>query len=121
MKICFSVLIGPLVFLLLLSPIGLPDTLYVPQDFETIQSAIEAASNGDVVLVAPNSENGGPYIENINFMGKAITVMSSAGPEETTIDGGAKGVVVRFIKKEGPDSILEGFTIRNGAPYTLHF
>ena len=52
----------------------------VPQDFSTIQGAIVAAQNGDTVRVAP-----GVYVENINFLGKAITVVSEAGPNFTTI------------------------------------
>src|SRR5207249_11972489 len=62
----------------------------VPAGQPTIQAAINAASNGDTVLVAP-----GTYHENINFMGKGITVTSSGGPSVTTIDGGRVGTVVR--------------------------
>ena len=81
----------------------------VPGDFPTIQAAINAAQAGDTVRVAP-----GIYVENINFSGKAIQVVSAAGADVTTIDGGLADAVVRFITQEGPGSILEGFTIRNG-------
>ncbi len=43
----------------------------VPADQASIQAGINAATDGDTVLVAP-----GTYYENINFMGKAITVAS---------------------------------------------
>ena len=43
----------------------------VPGDFSTIQAAINAAQTGDTVRVAP-----GIYVENINFLGKAIAVVS---------------------------------------------
>ncbi|MEI7660901.1 MAG: T9SS type A sorting domain-containing protein [Bacteroidota bacterium] len=43
----------------------------VPSQYSTIQSAINAAVNGDTVLVAP-----GVYYENIQFRGKGITVAS---------------------------------------------
>jgi len=46
-------------------------TINVPGDQATIQGAINAANNGDTVLVAP-----GTYFENVNFNGKAITVTS---------------------------------------------
>jgi hypothetical protein len=84
-------------------------SINVPADQPTIQAAINAASNGDTVLVAP-----GTYVENINFGGKAITVTSSRGPSVTTIDGGALGSVVTFSTGEGAASVLNGFTVRNG-------
>ena len=42
------------------------DTIHVPADQVTIQAAINAASNGDTVVVEP-----GTYVEKINFLGKA--------------------------------------------------
>src|SRR5262245_39748080 len=81
----------------------------VPADQPTIQMAINAAANGDLVQVAP-----GTYIENINFLGKAIRVESEQGPEVTTIDGNHAGPVVTFVTRETLQSVLSGFTIRNG-------
>ena len=60
-------------------------TIHVPGDQPTIQAGINAASNGDTVLVDP-----GTYYENIDFLGKAITVTSSGGAAQTIIDGGAR-------------------------------
>ena len=48
----------------------------VPCDEPTIQAGIDAAMNGDEIVVAPDT-----YFETINFLGKAITVRSSDGPE----------------------------------------
>ena len=84
-------------------------TINVPADQPTIQQAISAASNGDTILVAP-----GTYNENINFLGKAITVASTGGPSVTTIDGGGTESVVTFSSGEANSSVLEGFTITNG-------
>ncbi|MHC4943321.1 MAG: right-handed parallel beta-helix repeat-containing protein [Planctomycetota bacterium] len=90
-------------------------TIYVPDDYSTIQAAIDAASVGDTVIVKP-----GTYVENIDFLGKTITVKSDQGPEVTVIDGGEPanpdlGSVVIFNKNEGPESRLEGFGITNGS------
>src|SRR5713226_10352285 len=84
-------------------------TITVPTNYPTIQSAINAASNGDTVLVAP-----GTYVENINFNGKAITLTSSSGPAVTMIDGNHNGTVVTFNHSETASSALSGFTIQNG-------
>ena len=103
-------LAGCLIAIFVASPfLHAQNTIHVPTDQATIQAAINAANNGDTVLVAP-----GKYVENINFGGKAITVTSSGGPSVTTIDGGANGSVVTFNTGETNQSILSGFTITNG-------
>ncbi len=81
----------------------------VPTDYSTIQQAINASVNGDTVLVAP-----GTYVENINFLGKAITVTSEAGPQLTIVDGNRNGSVATFDSGESPASVLRGFTLKNG-------
>jgi hypothetical protein len=75
----------------------------------TIQAAIDGASGGDFILVAP-----GTYPEMIDFGGKAVTLRSTAGPELTTIDAQGAGTVVTCASGEGPDTLLEGFTITGG-------
>ncbi|MHC4945406.1 MAG: choice-of-anchor Q domain-containing protein [Planctomycetota bacterium] len=85
------------------------DTIHVPADQPTIQAGIDAAVDGDTVLVAPDT-----YVENINFKGKAITVKSSEGAENTLIDGNRTFSVVTIKDGEGPDSVLDGFTVTNG-------
>ena len=56
--------------------------LYVPGEYSTIQKAIDVAVDGDLVLVSP-----GTYVENFDFLGKAITVRGEYGPYVTVIDG----------------------------------
>jgi hypothetical protein len=114
MKYCG--LAGTLALLVLaLGVDSLASTIRVPQDQPTIQAGINAASNGDTVLVAP-----GTYFENIDFVGKAITVMSSGGASLTVIDGGNVESVVTFDSYETPSSVLAGFTLQNGNASIYH-
>lgn len=85
-------------------------TIHVPRDYPAIQDAIDAAAGGDTVVVGP-----GIWKENIDFLGKAITVRSSNGPQVTFIDGRQGGSVVSFTSNEGNDSVLDGFTITAGS------
>jgi uncharacterized repeat protein (TIGR01451 family) len=76
-----------------------------------IQAQIDAATDGDSILVAP-----GVYIGTINISGKNITVASEQGPLVTVIDGNRLDTVVTINSN---NSTLEGFTIQNGTNATV--
>ena len=101
----FRFIVCTSIFLVISFPVY-PETIYVPQDFNTIQEAIDASTDGDIVLV-----DQGTYVENINYHGKWITVKSVYGPESTIIEG-MQGNTVSFIEGENYQSILDGFTVR---------
>jgi parallel beta-helix repeat protein len=81
----------------------------VPQDYSTIQAAINAAVTGDTVSVSP-----GTYVERINVSSKEITIESTDGPATTIIDGSLGGTVVTISADPGQRPVFRGFTVRNG-------
>jgi len=84
-----------------------------PADFNNLQAAIDAAVNGDEVIVADGWYSG-PGNYDVEFMGKAITVRSENGPTYCTIDCRWMGQGFRFRHQETNASILDGFRIVNG-------
>ncbi|MHC4383963.1 MAG: right-handed parallel beta-helix repeat-containing protein [Planctomycetota bacterium] len=108
--------------LVVLTSASQADTIYVDDDncpgpgsgtegdpYCSIQTAIDNAVDTDEIIVAP-----GTYYETINFLGKAVTLRSSDGPEVTIIDAQQAGTVVTCDSGEGPDTVLEGFTVTGG-------
>ena len=86
-------------------------------DHETIQAGIDAAGAGDTVVVADGTYTGVGN-RDINFGGKAITVVSENGPSGCVIDClGSESYPHRgfyFRNNEGSGSVVDGFTIING-------
>ncbi len=89
-------------------------TRNVPADYATIQAAIDAAVNGDIVLIAP-----GTYFESPTISGKAITVASlfhttgdRAYIAQTIVDGGGAGWAIQVLSSPSPPSVI-GLTLRN--------
>ncbi len=78
--------------------------LNVPEDHETIQEAIDASEDCDLIRVGSGSYDGG-----LLFRGRAIRVTAVDGPDATTIGGGLYGV--KFSDGETQSSILEGFRV----------
>lgn len=95
--------------------------LRVPDEYGTIQAAINASLNGDTVLAAE-----GTYLENINFLGKNIVVASRYIIDDnpmhilnTVIDGSSpiqpdSASCVRIVSGEDSTAELAGFTLTGG-------
>jgi len=92
-------------------------TRYVPSQYESIQAAIDACNNGDVVVVAPGTYTGDGN-RDVDFKGKSITVRGKNGPEKCIIDcQGSESDPHRgfyFHSGETSSAVLDGFTIKNG-------
>ena len=82
--------------------------------FTTIQHGIDVADEGQIVMVAPGTYHGAGNL-NLNFDGKAITLISEAGADKTIIDCGGADRGFTFDSIEDSTSILDGFTITNGS------
>jgi hypothetical protein len=86
--------------------------LHVPGQFPTITIALANASNGDVIRVAP-----GTYPETLDLGNKRVSIISTQGPEVTTIDAFGLGSVLRITGGQGTDTVIEGLTIKGGLAY----
>ena len=96
-------------------PAVLADTLHVPGEYPTIQGAIDASVDGDVVEIADGTYAGAGN-RNLNIGGKRITVRSASGdPALCIIDCERAGRGFYFGSGEGRDSIVDGLTITNGS------
>ena len=106
-------------------------TIHVPSDQPTIQAGIDAALEGDTVLVAPGIYTGDGN-RDIDLGGKNIVVESSAGPGITIIDCQATPTDQHrgfwFHNGETRQAVVSGFTITGGlvagaifVPYPLGY
>ncbi len=91
-------------------------TLTVPDDLETIQSAIDSSSIGDTIVVKP-----GNYYENLAIINKNIKLFSlyeidgdTAHISNTIIDGGNTNSVISIQSGIDTTCIISGLTITNG-------
>ena len=87
-----------------------PTSIFVPDDYSTIQEAIDSSSNTDAIYVRP-----GTYHENLYWASRPVSIISTDGPENTIIDGNANDKVFRIHGVSNGGNTLSGFTIKNGS------
>lgn len=98
-------LLFPYVAVLIVPVAAVPGTIRVPQDFSTIQKAIDASAAGETILVAA-----GTYHENITVW-KPVTIKGEN--RDTTIIDQAGAYAVCHITAN--NVVITGFTIRSGS------
>ena len=88
----------------------------IPDDYATIYAGIDAAVDGDTVLVQP-----GLYEEHVTFDGFNVVLASlflttgdTSYISRTTIDGNQNWSVITFTGEEDTSSAVIGFKITNG-------
>jgi parallel beta-helix repeat protein/predicted outer membrane repeat protein len=109
MRIAITLLFIFGIFISGFSSIASSAVIHVPDDYATIQEAIDAAMNEDRIVV-----RFGYYRENIDLLGKSLTLISEQGPDVTIIDGNQTGSAVTCANGEDELTIIEGFTLYNG-------
>ena len=85
-----------------------------PAHYRYVQDAIDAAVDGDTIVVMP-----GRHYATLNMLGKAITLQSSDPTDadvisSTLLDGGYKGTVITCNSGETADTVITGFVITRG-------
>ncbi|WP_310735162.1 right-handed parallel beta-helix repeat-containing protein [Dokdonella fugitiva] len=94
--------------MLALPVVAVGATRKVPSQYGGIQQAIDAASNGDIVLVAA-----GTYYEQLVIDGLDIALVSEGGPSVTTIDATYLDAAVT-IRNGTRATIVQGFRLTRG-------
>lgn len=83
----------------------------VPDDFATIQQAIDAASIGDTITIQP-----GTYSENLLIDAKAVTLIGQSGAAQTiiTAQDAAQPVLALFATDTSGVVTIQGLTLTGG-------
>jgi hypothetical protein len=87
-----------------------PVTIYVPDDYSTIQATVNAANSGDTIIV-----NSGTYSKNVNVTKQLILRSEDTGTGKPVMDASGSGCVITL----SADGItFDGFTATNSGSLT---
>jgi len=92
-------------------------TWYVPDDFGTIQAALDAAGIGDEIVVRDGTWTGDGN-RNLDFGGKDLVLRSQNGPDACILNAEGNASVnqrvFNFQGNETREAVVDGFTITGG-------
>ena len=86
---------------------GSAEVMQVPGQYQSLQDAVQAASPGDILIVAPGTYR--LFFDNLLVGKEEITIRSSAGPEQTIIQGRGSKPIITIAQRSR--AVIEGFTI----------
>jgi len=81
--------------------------------YASIQSAINAAQNGDTILLGDGIYKG---IGNrdLTLSGKSLTIISQNGPSKTIVDAERAGALFSIQGNEADGTLIQGLSFKNG-------
>ena len=98
----------PLIFILGSIVAAGAATIYVPNDYSSIQMAVDAANSGDTVVLRD-----GTYTENVNINKDHLTLRSENGAKTTVVE--AANAKDETFEVTADYVTIQGFTIRGGS------
>jgi len=110
---CELVVLVVVVVLGIAAASGNAETFNVPDPYATIQEGVNAAGEGDTVLVAPRTYMGAGN-RNVQISGANIVLMSEAGAAATTIDCEGTSNAVGVSSGRDSTCVIRGLTFVNG-------
>jgi parallel beta-helix repeat protein len=88
-----------------------PATIYVPDNYPTIQAAVDAASPGDTIIV-----RNGTYTENVDLNKDHLTIQSQNGAESTIVQAANQDDHVFEVTSN--HIAISGFTVEGASAYS---
>ena len=116
LKLCVPSALGVLFATLFVGAAAMADTLSVPDEYATIQSAIDASTGGDVIEIAA-----GTYQERLTITDVTVTIRAKAaadgakGDYESVIIDATQSGRLLYITGNNKQVSLIGLTLTNGS------
>jgi len=85
------------------------DVIHVPTDQPTIQSAIDVATDGDSILIAP-----GTWREHLDPLGKAVEIRGDGTAAEVILESPDGGTMLTVASQEPETTIFADLTFTGG-------